>query len=133
LRYGPGPKSGFYGERVDVTVDGQPKGSQELFVLVATTLTQILPGIRPFWGKGEGRMQLTTVAHPPRRLFWAIWPALRGRPRKWMERLGYRSHRAERIEVEMTSPVVFDGEIFETDGGSGIKVSVGPTIAFYRY
>jgi diacylglycerol kinase (ATP) len=133
LRYGPGSKSGFHGERVGVTVDGEKAGSQELFVLVATTLTQILPGIRPFWGRGEGRMQLTTVVHPPRRLFWAIWPALRGRPRKWMEQLGYHSRRAEKLEVEMTSPVVLDGEIFETDGGSGIKVSVGPTMAFYRY
>jgi diacylglycerol kinase (ATP) len=133
LRYGPGPKSGFYGERVNVTLDGQSAASQELFLLVATTLTQILPGIRPFWGKGAGRMQLTTIAHPPRRLAWAIWPALRGRPRRWMEPAGYRSHRVERLEVEMNSPVVFDGEIFETDGGSGIKVSVGPTMAFYRY
>jgi hypothetical protein len=133
LRYGPGPKSGFYGERVGVSLDGQSPAPQELFLLVATTLSQILPGIRPFWGKGGGRMQFTTVPHPPRRLAWAIWPALRGRPRRWMEQSGYRSHRLERLEVDMKSPIVFDGEIFETDGGSGIKVSVGPTMAFYRY
>jgi hypothetical protein len=133
LRYGPGSKSGFYGERVGVTVDGEAAVPEDLFLVVATTLTQILPGIRPFWGQGIGRMQLTTIAHPPRRLGWALLPALRGRPRRWMEPAGYCSRRAELLEVEMNSPVVFDGEIFETDGGAGIRVSVGPTVAFYRF
>jgi hypothetical protein len=133
IRYGPGPKSGFYGERIGIAVDGEAASPQDHFLLVATTLSQILPGIRPFWGEGEGRMQLTTIAHPPKRLAWAIWPALRGRPRRWMTESGYCSRRAERLEVEMSSPVVFDGEIFETDGGSGIRVSVGPTMAFYRF
>jgi hypothetical protein len=133
LRYGPGPKSGFTGERVEVKVDGAARPPEELFVIVATTLKQILPGIRPFWGDGPGRMQLTTVAHPPHRLLRAIWPALRGKPRRWMEQAGYCSRRAERLEVEMNSPIVFDGEIFETDGGPGIRLSVGPTLAFTRY
>jgi hypothetical protein len=133
LWYGPGAKSGFTGERVTMALDGEAGAPQELFLLVCTTLTQILPGIKPFWGQGPGRMQITTISHPPRRFAWAALPALRGKPRPWMEAHGYCSRRAEQLECDLVTPVVFDGEFLETDGGPGFKLSVGPTITFTRY
>jgi hypothetical protein len=133
LWYGPGARSGFFGERVTATIDGRAGEPQELFLIVATTLSQILPGIAPFWGAGEGRMKLTTITHPPRRFARAVLPALRGRPRPWMEEYGYCSRRVERLECDLRSPVVFDGELLETDGGPGIRLSVGPTIVFHRF
>jgi len=133
LRYGPGEKSGFMGEQVALSLDGKEAPPQDLFLIVATTLTQILPGIRPFWGQGPGRMRITTISHPPRRFALAALPALRGKPRPWMESHGYCSHRAEQLECDLSSPVVFDGEFLETDGGPGFKLSVGPTITFTRY
>jgi hypothetical protein len=131
--YGPGEKSGFTGERVTPIIDGKPGKTEELFLVVATTLSQILPGVAPFWGKGEGRMRLTTIKHPPKRFARAFLPAIKGRPRPWMEDYGYCSRRAERLEIDLTSPVVFDGEFLETDGGPGLKLSVGPTLAFHRF
>jgi diacylglycerol kinase (ATP) len=133
LWYGPGARSGFTGERVALSLDGKAEAPQDLFLLVATTLTQILPGITPFWGKGPGRIRLTTISHPPRRFARAALPALRGKPRPWMKAHGYCSWRAEQLECDLTSPVVFDGEFLETDGGPGFKLSVGPTITFTRY
>jgi hypothetical protein len=133
LWYGPGAKSGFTGERVALALDGKPEAPQDLFLLVATTLTQILPGIKPFWGRGPGAMQVTTISHPPRRFARAALPALRGKPRPWMEAYGYCSRRAEQLECDLVTPVVFDGEFLETDGGPGFKLSVGPTITFTRY
>lgn len=133
LWYGPGSKSGFNGERVLLSLDGKVPVSQDLFLLVATTLTQILPGIRPFWGQGPGRMRVTTISHPARRLALAALPALRGKPRPWMEANGYCSWRVEQLECDLITPVVFDGEFLETDGGPGFKLSIGPTITFTRY
>jgi len=133
LWYGPGAKSGFTGERVAMTLDGKSEAAQDLFLLVATTLTQILPGIKPFWGQGPGRIRVTTISHPPKRFAWAALPALRGKPRPWMEAQGYCSRRTEQLECDLTTPVVFDGEFLETDGGPGFKLSVGPTITFTRY
>lgn len=133
ILYGPGEKSGFTGERVTPVVDGMTGKTEELFLVVATTLSQILPGVAPFWGEGEGRMRLTTVRHPPKRFARAFLPAIKGRPRPWMEEYGYCSRRAERLEIDLTSPVVFDGEFLETDGGPGLKLSVGPTLAFHRF
>jgi diacylglycerol kinase (ATP) len=133
LWYGPGEKSGFTGERVTPIIDGKPGKTEELFLVVATTLSQILPGVAPFWGEGEGRMRLTTISHPPKRFARAFLPAIKGRPRPWMESHGYCSRRAEQLEIDLTSPVVFDGEFLETDGGPGLKLSVGPTLAFHRF
>ena len=131
--YGPGEKSGFVGERVAQTVDGEDVPPQDLFLMVATTLSQILPGIKPFWGDGNGRMNLTTVTYPPQRFTRAALPALRGKPRPWMEDAGWRSRRAETLECDLTSPLVFDGEFLETDGGPGFKLSVGPSLTFTCY
>ena len=133
LWYGPGTKSGFIGERVALNFDGQAEAPQDLFLLVATTLTGILPGIKPFWGQGPGRMRITTISHPPRRFARAALPALRGKPRPWMDAYGYCSRRAEQLQCDLTTPVVFDGEFLETDGGPGFTLSVGPTITFTRY
>jgi hypothetical protein len=133
LWYGPGAKSGFTGERVALSLDGKEDAAQDLFLLVVTTLTGILPGIKPFWGQGPGRMQITTISHPPRRFARAALPALRGKPRPWMEAYGYCSRRAEQLQCDLVTPVVFDGEFLETDGGPGFTLSVGPTITFTRY
>jgi hypothetical protein len=133
LWYGPGKRSGFEGERVTASIDNEPAAAQDLFLILSTTLNQLLPGIKPFWGQGSGRMKLTTVANPPRRLVRALWPALRGKPRRWMADMGYLSRCAESLDLGIESPVVLDGEVFETDGGSGVRLSVGPSIAFYRY
>ena len=133
LWYGPGEKSGFTGELVTPIIDGKPGKTEELFLVVATTLSQILPGVAPFWGEGEGRMRVTTISHPPQRFARAFLPAIKGRPRPWMESHGYCSRRAEQLEIDLTSPVVFDGEFLETDGGPGLKLSVGPTLAFHRF
>jgi diacylglycerol kinase (ATP) len=133
LWYGPGTRSGFNGELVKMALDGKAEPAQDLFLLVVTTLTQILPGIRPFWGQGPGRMKITTISHPPRRFARAALPALRGKPRPWMEAYGYRSRHAEQLECDLVTPIVFDGEFLETDGGPGFKLSVGPTITFTRY
>jgi hypothetical protein len=133
LWYGPGDKSGFHGERVALSLDGKAEAPQDLFLLVATTLTSILPGIKPFWGQGPGAIRLTTISHPPRRFARAAFPALRGKPKPWMEEYGYCSWRADQIECDLITPVVFDGEFLETDGGPGFKLSVGPKIIFTRY
>jgi hypothetical protein len=133
LWHGPGPRSGFQGERIVAGIDNEPPAPQDLFVIVSTTLERLIPGVMPFWGEGSGRMKLTTVANPPKRLARALWPAMRGRPRPWMRDHGYISRRVESLSLAIGSPVVLDGEVFETDGGPGIRLSVGPTIAFHRY
>ncbi len=133
LWQGPNAKSGFGGERVVLAVDDEAALEQNLFIILGTTLESLLPGVMPFWGEGRGAIKLTTIDHPPKKFARAVLPILRGRPTPWMSEAGYRGRRADRIYIEMKTPIVMDGEIFETDGGQAVGISAGPKVRFHRY
>lgn len=133
LWQGPNAESGFGGEKVVLAVDNETATERDLFIILGTTLECLLPGVMPFWGEGNGAMKLTMIDHPPRKFARAVLPVLRGRPTTWMPEAGYHGRRADRIYIEMKTPVVMDGEIFETDGGQGVSISAGPKIQFHRY
>ena len=102
-------------------------------MFLGSTLNSVLPGVVPFWGTGPGRLQLTTIDSPPQRFALGALAVLRGKPRPWMEKAGYLSRRMERLELEMKSPVMIDGERFEPPADGRIVVSAGPVMRFHRY
>ncbi len=132
LAFGPGPRSGFRGENIGLTIDGVPE-RRDCFMFLGSTLNSVLPGVVPFWGTGPGRLQLTTIDSPPQRFALGALAVLRGKPRPWMEKAGYLSRRMERLELEMKSPVMIDGERFEPPADGRIVVSAGPVMRFHRY
>jgi diacylglycerol kinase (ATP) len=92
-----------------------------------------MPGVSPFWGVGPGRIRLTTIDCPPRRLLRAILPVLRGEPKPWMEKAGYLGRRVDRIELTIKSPIVIDGEIFAPPESGSVSISAGPIVRFLRF
>lgn len=133
LLHGEGERSGLKGERVAIGLDGQPPHEAPYFLILATTLDRLMPGVMPFWGHDHGAIKLTTIASPPKRFGFAALPAVRGRPRPWMQRAGYASTCADRISLRLNSPVVLDGEVFDSGPHGHVELSAGPTIAFHRY
>ena len=132
LMFGPGPRSGFHGERVGFTIDGKHE-ERECFMFLGSTLKSLLPGVVPFWGEGTGRLQLTTIDSPPRRFAAAAAAVLRGRPKPWMAEAGYLSRRMEKLELDLRSPVMIDGEKFEPPVSGRITITTGPVMRFHRY
>lgn len=132
MMFGPGPRSGFHGEEISLTLDGR-RETRNCFMFLSSTLNEILPGVSPFWGDGPGRLQLTTIDAPPRRFALAAPRVLRGKPKPWMESAGYLSRRMERLEIEMHSPVMIDGEKFDPPAHGRIVVTAGPVVRFHRY
>jgi 6-phosphofructokinase len=132
-RHGFGQKSGFVSERVRVGFDDQPEQDEELYLFLATTLETLVPGLMPFWGEGEGDMRITTIGVPGARFLEAVWSIARGQPKPWMPGAGYRSVRAQRARVSLSSPFVMDGEVFEPGPDGLIELSSGPSVAFTRY
>ncbi|GAA0604607.1 diacylglycerol kinase family protein [Craurococcus roseus] len=112
-----------------VAPDGRPPRDGRRFLLLATTLDRLMLGLRPFWGDGRGAVRWLDVEAPPRRLAAALWAGGRGRPAPWMAAAGYRSGRAERLEVAMDRPFVLDGEVFEP-GPGGVLLSAPDRVAF---
>ncbi|MBI2253843.1 MAG: hypothetical protein HYU58_04420 [Proteobacteria bacterium] len=132
LMFGPGPRSGFHGETLGLTIDGQSE-RRECFIFLGSTLNSVLPGVVPFWGEGPGRLQLTTIDSPPRRFAAAALSVLRGKPKPWMKDAGYLSRRMEKLELEIESPVMIDGEAFQPPADGRIVISAGPVMRFHRF
>ena len=132
LYYGPGPKSGFDGEKMMMSIDGGPAEPRDLSIMLFTTLTQLTPAVKPFWGNQDRGVKYMLLDHPPQCFLRAIVPTLRGRAKPWMEAAGYHSATCDHLEMTLQSPFVMDGEIFPPQGGRTI-ITAGPAIPFVRY
>ena len=109
----PGGGGLIRGERIAITLDGRPaEAARDYFLVLVTTLDRLTLGLMPFWGDGDGHCRYTSIRFPPRRFSRALLPILAGRPRPWMAASGYVSGVAEEIALELTCPIVFDGQIF---------------------
>ncbi len=132
LAFGPGPRSGFRGETISLALDGREE-QRECFMFLGSTLSSLLPGVAPFWGEGPGRLQLTTIDSPPKRFAWAALSVLRGKPKPWMAEAGYLSRCIERLELNIRSPIMIDGECFQPPADGRIVISAGPVMRFHRF
>ncbi|WP_119458551.1 diacylglycerol kinase family protein [Rhodospirillaceae bacterium SYSU D60014] len=120
------------GDVAALRIDGNQEVEGKHFLLLATTLDRLLLGIMPFWGGGEGAVRYTAVTFPPKRLGRALLPVLRGRPRRWMPGLGYRSGIGRRVEFRTDCPVVLDGEFYTVDPGAVVVLESIHRITFLR-
>ncbi|MBC7953851.1 MAG: hypothetical protein H7Z12_18790 [Rhodospirillaceae bacterium] len=126
-----GRAGGDAGETMSVRLDHGAPMEGRRFLLLATTLDSLMLGLWPFWGQGPG-LRLLDIAAPPRRLLAALPALARGRPTPWMEESGYRSYRANRVELHPTGPVILDGEPFSPDPDGKLMLSLGPEMEFIR-
>lgn len=116
--------------RVSLGQDAPVAGNR--FLLLATTLDRLMLGLWPFWDSGGTGLRLLDVAAPPRRLLAALPALVRGRPAPWMAAAGYRSGRAEQVELEMRGPAILDGEPFFPGADGRLTLSLGPEMEFLR-
>lgn len=133
LLHGEGERSGLYGERVAIGLNGSPPQEASYLFILATTLERLMPGVMPFWGHDHGAIRLTTIASPARRFGRAAISVVRGRPRPWMHSAGYASTRADRISLQLTSPIVVDGEVLHPGPHFHVELGAGPVVDFHRF
>lgn len=131
--HGEGERSGLHGERVAIGLNGAPPHEAPYFLILATTLERLMPGIMPFWGHDHGAIKLTTITSPVHRFGRAALAVVRGTPQPWMRTAGYASTRADRISLGLKSPLVVDGEELDPGPHGHIDLSAGPVVEFCRY
>jgi hypothetical protein len=120
------------GQRMALELDGQPAPPQDYLLFLATTLERLMLGLMPFWGGGNGGVRYTSVRFPPRSLWRALLPVVRGRPRPWMASCGYDSGRTRECRLSMQCPIVFDGEIFTPEPGTPVTLRADRRVTFLR-
>lgn len=112
--------------------DGVKVLDSDQFIFIATTAHRIVMGLRPFWGAGDGAIRYTAIEGPPKGLARAVWSILRGKPRPWMQAAGYRSGRADKLTIRLSSPFTVDGELFDPGPSGLIEISARRAFDFVR-
>jgi hypothetical protein len=131
IGYG-GKEELIQGDAIRVDIDGSRCEKSDYLLWMATTLDRFIMHLHPFWGSGPQALRYTAVPYPARRLAFALWPILRGRPRKWMAAAGYQSGRATAMELTLDCPIVFDGEIFNPQAGRPVTLRADRRVTFWQ-
>ena len=118
------------GTAAHLSVDGQTLGAPRSFVMLASTLDRLTPGIKPFWSDGRGDVNWLNVAAPVQRPVIGLGRMVMGRPKDWMRGCGYHSGRASAVEVRLDDDFVLDGELFPPDGH--VRLAPSQPIRFVR-
>jgi len=99
-------------DKVGMLVDGTPIDRGASRLVMATGLHEILLGMRPFWGRGEGPVRFTAIAADARRFGRSLPRLLSGRPGHVLrERDGYTSRNARRVDLRLDCGFTIDGEL----------------------
>ena len=126
-------------DKLQVSVDGAPGAPTdafggEFYVGIASTLTRLFAGLRPFWGEGPGEVRFTSISSQVQHFARAIGGIMRGRPRRELvtRENGYTSHNAPRVELRLDSGFTVDGEIFEPVPDEVVTLTADRRITFLR-
>jgi Diacylglycerol kinase catalytic domain len=120
------------GQPMAVELDGRATPPQDYLLFLATTLERLMLGLMPFWGEGNGDLRYMRVGFPPRNLWRALLPVIRGRPRPWMASRGYDSARTRECRLSLQCPIVFDGEIVTPEPGTPVTLRADHRVTFLR-
>jgi diacylglycerol kinase-like protein len=120
-------------DKAVVHVDGHALRHSEFYLLIASTLSHLFLGMRPFWGEGPGGVRLTGISSRPHRSILAAPGILRGRPRAFVTpENGYESANSHRAQIAMGCGFTIDGEIFAPEPDEQVELSADRRLAFVR-
>ena len=104
------------GEPMRLGFAGEPAKSQDVFLILASSLERLPLDAQPFGPpRTDGLMRILAVEAPPKRLISALPTILTGADAPWLEEAGYRRRALEHFEVALETSFVLDGEVY--DGG----------------
>lgn len=122
----------FSGEPMSLTVDRIGEPGERRVLLLVSVLDRLSMGLRPFWGSGSQSLRWLSVQAHPKALLRALPRVLSGRPARWMEAAGYRSGRADVLDIGCDLPFVLDGEFVNPGASGAIRICTARPLRFLR-
>lgn len=120
---------------VSVTLDnGTPGPPEAQLLLLVSSLERLSLGIRPYWGREDGPLHVSLVRQGAGHFLRNLPALLRGKPgRHTTVAAGYRSHNADRVDLEMDATWTLDGELHRAQRRSGpVAISASAPLTFLR-
>ena len=114
------------GVPIDVHIDGEHHNARASIFLISA-LSELMLGIRPFWGDGVAPLRITLVREHATRFLRSFPDLLRGRPDPHLtEAGGYFSRRGTAVDIRGEGPYQIDGEIYHAQTGEIRVDAFGP-------
>ncbi len=118
---------------IAVRLDGQSCGTHNYLALLITTLVRLNPGIRPYWGEGDGPLRYTAVAYQPQDLLLAAPSFFHGRPNRYLTpESGYTSRNIHEAVLQLKTKCALDGQILAGESPRVLTVTHGGDVDFVR-
>jgi len=123
----------FRGDNITLQFnDGKAIPIHNLLVLIST-LKRLALGTRPFWGEGNGGLQVTSIAYPPTRFWRSLFPLLYGKERRNLDSEIYLSQRTNHLAITMNGPFTLDGEMFQPSPDIPVRLEAAGPVRFIRW
>nr|TFG55527.1 MAG: hypothetical protein E4H34_00305 [Hyphomicrobiales bacterium] len=107
------------------------KSGNHLFAM-ATTLPQLLFGLNPFWGKGDGALRFIHAEWPIKRFTRTALSMLLGNSGPHLEKRGLNSVKSNMIKLTHDGDFVLDGEFLPQQPDNTYIVGLTPELRFLR-
>jgi diacylglycerol kinase (ATP) len=120
---------------VNLCFNAAPERHQHQALIIAvSSLQRLFLGMRPFWGREPGPLQLTLIKAQPYRFLRTFISIIRGKPnRDATPENGYISRNANHISISMQGSLNLDGEILDCGPGEHpVTISASPAVTFLR-
>ena len=114
---------------MNVETDGESMIDADQLVFLATTLESLILGAKPFWGRQNGEMRITTVDFPPPNIPMNILKVMYGIPSRNLP-AGCRSRPATSVEITTGSSFVIDGEFFDPPRDKPLRLELGHKFSY---
>ncbi len=118
-------------DKVGILIDGVSVERGESMLVMATSLDALFLGLRPFWGRGQGRVRFTSIAADAPEFGRSLPRILSGRP-KLEERDGYVSRNAQRVDLRMDCGFTVDGELVAPAADRIVSLTADTRVRFVR-
>ena len=120
-------------DKMQIAFDGANVSTEEFVVVMATTLDRLILGLRPFWGREDAPLRVTTLASGAPGLALALPRLVRGlAPRATTQKNGFASRNAHEVALRLDCGLTLDGELFDPEPGRVVRVSGGERVRFVR-